>query len=131
MPSPAQLGKIHALRRALGLDEDVYRAILERYGAASAKDLDGKRLQGFVDELEDKAVAAGVWKHRTAETPPGRATKAQVRAIRKLWKLYAKDASPKALAAWLKKYWKCERLEWMATETASKAIAALNKMADA
>ncbi len=131
MATRAQFGKIHALRRVLGLDNEVYRAILGRYGAESSKELEGKRLQGFLDELEDRAVQAGVWTRRTNETPPGRATTAQLRAIRALWKRCARDNTPKALAAWLKKYWKCDRLEWLATETASQVIVALNKMADA
>lgn len=58
--SPIKL--IHTLKGALGLDEETYRATLAGYGVSSSKDLRPAQAALLIRDLEQKAVAAGVWK---------------------------------------------------------------------
>ena len=66
MATPGQIKKIHALKGALKLDDDTYRQILGGSGVKSSKDRAFTILiaDELIDDLERKAIAAGVWEKR-------------------------------------------------------------------
>lgn len=64
MPLPAQIKKIHALKGALKLDDDTYRAMLGGYGVKTSTKLSITRADQLIADLEQKAVAAQVWEKR-------------------------------------------------------------------
>ncbi len=66
-PKTSPIKLIHTLKGALGLDEETYRATLAGYGVASSKDLRPAQAALLIRDLEQKAVAAGVWK---TKNPP-------------------------------------------------------------
>lgn len=60
-----QIRKIHALKGALALDDDVYREVLAvGFGVRSSKELSLHQAKGLIEHLESKAVAAGMWERR-------------------------------------------------------------------
>ena len=94
MITPVQIKKIHALKNAIGLDEDAYRDMLEdRFRVSSSKGLTGKQAAALIGDWEKKAVASGAWK-----VHPGRkkhedlrtraddfASPAQLRMVEAMW----------------------------------------------
>lgn len=101
-PSPGHIKKVHALKRALGLDDDTYRDILGRYGVTSSKDLTGQTMAACLDYLEALAVEAGVWQAQggtlARKQRPGAASDAQVRLIKALWRQVSRQPTEKERA---------------------------------
>ena len=64
MATSKQIQLIHCLKSALALDDAAYRAILGRYGVDSSKDLREREAEDLIKDLEQKAIAAGVWKRK-------------------------------------------------------------------
>jgi len=64
MATPIQIKLIHTLKGALGFDDDTYRAILAGYGVASSTRLNSLQAARLVKDLEEKALASGVWKKK-------------------------------------------------------------------
>ena len=99
-PTPGQIKKLHALKRALAFDDATYRAVLERFGAASSKELSGSRMAACLEFLEAQAVEAGVWQARgCAPAPkrrPGAATEAQLRLVVVLWRQVSRQSTETA-----------------------------------
>ncbi|WP_428562340.1 MAG: regulatory protein GemA [Solidesulfovibrio sp. DCME] len=135
-PTPGQIKKLHALRRALGLDEPTYRAVLERYGAASSLNLSPRALARCIEQLEQDAVAAGVWQARGgAPAPrkrPGAASDAQLRLVAALWKQVSRQETEAARKAALEKFTVRitgkPKLAWCGQRDVEKLIAALEGM---
>ena len=93
MASKEQVKTIHVLVKALQIEEDVYRAMLEELGVASSKDLSFSQAAALIGRLAANAKSAGVWTPRQA---PKRyehldirseewASPAQLRLIEGLW----------------------------------------------
>lgn len=87
---PTQIKRIHTLKTALGLADDLYRAALSRCGVATSKDLSFSGAAELIDLFEDQAVKAGVWQKRSVpavDTPrrEGFASPAQLSLIDSLW----------------------------------------------
>lgn len=136
MPTQLQIKKIHALKGALGLDDDTYRAMLSGYKVKSSTKLSIPKAEELIRDLEEKAVAAGVWEKRKparkAKTTRKLADDAQSRLIRSLWiQLHqagkVKNSSEEALAAYVKRMTKVEALQWLDVKAASTVIEALKK----
>lgn len=72
MATPKQIKLIHCLKSALCLDDATYRAMLAGYGVESSKDLRNSQAELLKHDLEQKALAAGVWKKRSAPVGKGR-----------------------------------------------------------
>ena len=119
-PTPGQVKKLHALKRALSLDDWIYRGVLERFGVTSSKDLSDRQMAACLDYLEAQAVEAGVWQTRgSAPAPkrrPGAATEAQIRLVAVLWRQVSRqttDADRKtALDAFVRRITGKARLAW-------------------
>ena len=119
-PTPGQIKKLHALKRALAFDDATYRAVLERFGAASSKELSDRQMPQCLEFLEAQAVEAGVWQARgSAPAPkrrPGAATDAQLRLVVVLWRQVSRqttDADRRtALDAFVRRITGKARLGW-------------------
>ena len=61
MATPKQIQKIHVLKGKLGLDDPDYRLLLAHYGVDSSKKMNVQSAKRLIDDLEGKAVSAGVW----------------------------------------------------------------------
>lgn len=136
MPSQAQIKKIHALKGALQMDEDTYRLTLSSYGVKSSTKLSVATADELLQDLEGKALAAGVWEQRK----PARKAKAtrkladdpQSKKIRALWiELHeagkVKNSAEAALAAYVMRMTGVAALQWLNPKEASTVIEALKK----
>ncbi|WP_220789373.1 gp16 family protein [Craterilacuibacter sinensis] len=118
------LAKIHIAKKALALDDDTYRAMLQSVaGVSSSKDLDAAGAQKVLDHCKRCG-----WK----PTPPrnkGRkpdAPKASAAIMRKLEALLTDASRPWSYAdAMAKRMFKIERVQWCDDAQASKIMQAL------
>lgn len=92
----ARLAQIHLARKALGLDEDTYRDLLERLtGSRSSGTLDPRKLDVVLTEFRRLG-----WKAAPPRGARPASGKAQVRMIRAIWRdlsAYVEDPSEAAL----------------------------------
>jgi len=135
-PTPGQIKKLHALKRALGLDDATYRAVLERYGAISSKALTNKAMAGCLDYLEAQAAEAGVWQSRggvpAPRKRPGAASDAQLRLVAALWRQVSRQpaeaARKTALEAFVTRITGKPKLAWCGQRDVEKLVVALEAM---
>ena len=138
MATPAQIKKIHILKSALKIDDDTYRATLAGYGVKSstARAFTITLADELIQDLVEKAVAAGVWEKRkparAAKTTRKLADDDQSKKIRALWiQLHqagkVNNSSEEALAAYVKRMVKVAALQWLTVKQASTVIEALKK----
>lgn len=133
------LAMVHMGRKQLAMDEEAYRHILKsRFGVDSAKHLGARELSRLVAALEEMgAVFVGKGQQygrsamsRKASGAADRVTDAQIARIRKSWDAFARRKGFDSLEAWLRRYWKCERVDWLERGQASRVIAVLDGMAE-
>ncbi len=133
---PGQIKKLHALKRALGLDDATYRAVLERFGVASSKELSPRAMASCLDYLEAQAVETGGWQARGgAPAPrrrPGAASDAQLRLVATLWRQVSRqptDAARKtALESFVKRIAGKPKLAWCGQRDVEKLVQAMEAM---
>jgi len=117
-----QLGAIHIGKKKLGLDDDSYRAMLQRLtGKRSAAALGVEQLAAVIEEMRRLGFST------TRRRPPANG---QARLIAVLWaEMYregiVKNGTAKALDAFVKRQAGVEALEWLTPEGANKVIEAL------
>ncbi|MCM0018525.1 MAG: regulatory protein GemA [Tagaea sp.] len=133
---PARNRDIKAIqtgRRALALEDDSYRALLERLtGKRSAADLDASqraivieefRRLGF-DRVRSKAKPKRMGTRAPADSPIARKARALWLS---LWQLGAvRDPAENALASFVKRVAKIDALDWLDGRQARAVIEALN-----
>jgi len=129
MPTPAQVKKIHALKGKLSLDDDTYRATLSGYGVKTSTRLSIAKADELIADLEDKAVAAGVWEKRTS-VKRRLGDDPQTSKIQGLWASLHKAGkvesnSAKALSAYVKRMSGKDALKWCSTYEKGRIIEAL------
>jgi phage gp16-like protein len=134
------LAKVQIARKELGLDEDTYRAVLERLtGQRSAAGLDDRRLGLVLDEFKAKgwkpALVQGA--KATASKSPRRqaASHPVAKKARALWislhKLgVVENSSEQALEAFAFRQLGVERLDWAKQREGFRLIEALKAMAE-
>jgi phage gp16-like protein len=134
------LAKIHIAKKDLGLDEDTYRAVLERLtGQRSAAGLDDRRLGLVLDEFKAKGwkptvVAGGQGssavdqKRRPASHPVARKARAMWISLHKLGAV--ENPSEQALEAFAHRQLGVERLDWANQRLGYRLIEALKAMAE-
>lgn len=136
MPTKHQIVMIHALKGALKLDNDTYRATLGGYGVKTSTKLTIAKADELIDDLTRKAVAAGAWEKRkpAAKAKASRplADDAQSKMIRAIWiELFemgaVRDSSEKALASYVKRMSGVAALQWLDVIQAQSIIEALKK----
>jgi len=120
---------IHVAKRDLGLDDETYRSMLEGLtGKSSSRDLEAWELDRVIDHMvsrgfQVRAGRGGKPAHKLADDP-------QSKLIRHLWlKLHemgeVKNPSEEALALFVRRQTKRDRLEWISSSQASQVIEAL------
>ena len=148
----AQIKKIHALKGALAMDDDTYRAVLAgQFNATSSKNLTGEQAHDLLSDLEHKAVAAGKWEKRDRypasssknkemrtryndlETRRGNmASPAQLRKIEAQWaevtRAQTPEESKRALRHFLERVVKVSDLRFLDAAGAGKVINGLTEM---
>jgi hypothetical protein len=127
--SRSQTAVLHVAKKQLALDDDSYRAELQRFGgASSAADLS---FEGF-DSVMRRFGALGFksdWTKRTFGVRLGMASPAQVDYIRDLWqKFHGVDEKEAALSAWLRRSHKVDTLRFLDAKKAGAVITALKSM---
>lgn len=135
-PTPGQIKKLHALKRALSLDDTTYRDVLGRYDAASSKDLSGRQMARCLEFLEAQAVEAGTWQSRgRAPAPkrrPGAASEAQIRLVAVLWRQVSRQTTEAdrrtALDAFVRRITGKPRLAWCGHGDIQALVKALEAM---
>lgn len=136
MASAAQIKKIHALKGALKLEDEIYRQLLSAFKVKSSTKLTIPKADDLIKDLEEKAVALGVWEKRKAarkaKTPRKLADGEQARKIRYLWlQLHetgkVKDPSEAALASYVTRMTRVAALQWLDVKQASTVIEAMKK----
>lgn len=116
-----ELGLIHAGKKALAMDDDTYRALLEKLtGKRSAADLDWKQRKAVIDHLRASGYQPAT--RRTApEGPKGRLI-SKIKAQLMSFHPARGDEYADAIA---RRMFKVERYTWCTPEQLSKIIAAL------
>lgn len=152
MPASAALKKVQIARKELGLDDDTYRAMLERLtGVRSAADCTEAQLRTVLDELKvkgwtPKVIPGGQLRGRKgtiivdelASFRPRRHAPADHPSAKKaralwlsLWNLgEIRDSSESALEAFARRQLGVERLQWADQALTYKLIEALKAMAE-
>ncbi|WP_027714918.1 regulatory protein GemA [Desulfuromonas sp. TF] len=136
MATAKQIKLIHTAKSKLSLSDEDYRDILGRYGVESSTQLSERMAADLVEDLEKKAMAAGVWKKKT---PPragkrphnmdGRASRdRQMQKIEALLTVGGKSWS--YADALSERICKVAKLAWVPTEDLYKIITALRKQAE-
>lgn len=114
---------IHVAKRDLALDDDSYRAILQRIGKkASAADLAVPELEKVLEHMKRSG-----FKVRSKKGDRPQASDDQSKMIRGLWLELAgmevvRNSSEAALGAFVKRMAKVDTLQWLSTEQASQVI---------
>lgn len=134
------LAKVQIARKELGLDDDTYRAVLERLtGQRTAKGLDDRRLGLVLEEFKAKGwkpkVVAGA---KTASPPKSGRRPADhpvARKARALWiSLHqlgvVENGSEQALEAFAKRQLAVDALQWADQAQAEPLIKGLKAMAE-
>ena len=135
-PRP-MLAKVQIARKDLGLDEDTYRAVLERLtGQRSAAGLSDRQLETVLDEFKAKGWTPKVVNGRGSSRPAGPrpADHPVAKKARAMWiSLHqlgvVENASEQALEAFAKRQLGVERMQWMDQGMGFKLIEALKMMA--
>ncbi|MBF0481296.1 MAG: DUF1018 domain-containing protein [Desulfovibrionaceae bacterium] len=142
MPTLEQIKKIHALKRALGLDDATYRLRLESYGAESCKELTDAQTSRFIEGLERQALDIGVWKqlkqprgrkkYDNRKPTLGRASAAQLRLVEALFDQVARaekgDARAAALNKLIRRIVKKDKIEFLTDEDVPRLVKTLEAM---
>lgn len=137
-PSATQLIKIvHVQKRNMALEDDIYRAVLER--AAGIKTCAGatiEQLQAVIDEMQRMQPRhRGPSRPQRVRSQPSDKQVAQYNRLRALWiSLYAldvvRDRTDDALASWIKRQTGIDAVRWAAATDLSRAIDALRAWAE-
>lgn len=136
-----QIKKIHALLHAMRVDDATYRAILfSSFRVDSSKELNYFQAESLIQDLEAKAISAGVWEKRTASKKfeewgrrrGGMASPPQLRKIEAMWEDVSRaetlEDRKKALRSFLTRVAKVSDLRFLDSEGAGKVINALTAM---
>ena len=128
-----ELAAIHTAKKQLGLDDDVYRDLLEGLtGKRSAADLTGEERRRVIERMRDVGFTA---KH--APNPRDRNfvyhARAEHRLIAALWRNLwllgeIADPGPRALDRFVQRQAGVAALKWLAPEAAAAVVQALKAM---
>ena len=143
MPTPNRqrlIRLIHVAKRDLSMDDDTYRAILQRIGKkASSADLTIPELEKVLEHLKRsgfKVRSKSKSAPKPAQAKPSRplAQDLESKKIRALWLFLhelgaVKNPSEEALAAYVKRIAGVDALQWISGEQAERLIETMKKWA--
>ncbi len=128
--TPKQIALLHVAKKQLGLDDETYRAVLQRVtGCDSAADLTQPGFTAAVKYFTSMGFRS-TWTKRSYGYRPTMATPPQVDLIRSLWAkfLSREDENDGELNKWLDRFHKVSSLRFVDSKKASKVISALRNM---
>jgi len=141
-----QIKLIHTLKSKLNMDDEQYRLRLSNWWVRTSKDLTYQEANEFIAELEDEAVAKGVWIKRSEfkiqsstrfnelAGRKGMASPKELRMIEAIWKdvSYTHDVTKRqsALRKFLFRIAGVQDLRFLTSRDAKKVIHALKNMKD-
>lgn len=124
----ALLAMVHIARKDLGLDEETYRAVLERVtGRSSAGELEERELSKVIDAFKVKG-----WQPRAGKRPVTKSDKPFVRKVYALWGELHREGivrgeSRSALRAFVKRLTGAADPEWLTLKEAMTVIESLKQ----
>lgn len=128
-----QIQLIHIAKSQLGLDDDLYRDVLERTtGKTSTKQMTIAQLEAVLDRFKQLGFAV---ESKNKAGVKNLATDDQSRLIRHLWLLLynageVRNSSELALASFVEKQAGVSALQFLSTDSASRVIERLKKWCD-
>ena len=126
-----KLAMIHVAKKACGMDDEQYRALLAgTAGVESAADIENEKQYEAVMDAFRKYGFVPKAKPRPKWTDTWGCTPAQRARIEGLWRSIARNKSDEALAAFVKRIARVDSPRFLVPFTASKVIVALERMAD-
>ncbi len=139
MPAPNRqrlIRLIHVAKRDLSMDDDTYRAILQRIGKkTSSADLTVPELEKVLEHLKRSGFKVRS-KTKPSQANPSRplAQDGESKKIRALWLFLhelgaVKNPSEEALAAYVKRISGVDALQWISGEKAERLIETMKKWA--
>lgn len=136
-----QIKKMHALKRALGWDDDLYHEILDdRYGVKSSTMLTSYQAYNFIKVFEQRAIELNVWTPGGAakflslksRNRKGYATDKQARLVDALWCQVSRQddekSRDKALRHFLKRLVGVDDIRFVERHNVEKIVKALEAM---
>lgn len=128
--SKRQIALIHVAKTKLGLDDDLYRAVLVNLcGVTSSKELDQAGFDTVMGFFEWRGFKPMTRNGANYGPRPGMASYAQLELIRALWFEYSQGrAGEGELNKWLERCFKLTSLRFLDKATAPKVITALKAM---
>ena len=120
----ANLAKIHIAKKALGMDDDTYRALLARVaGVASAKDLNPRQVSAVLAEFQRLGWQPPA---KPKGRPAPRPAPDRKKLVSKIEAQLATAGRPWAHAdAMCSRMFKVERVEWCDSDQLQRLVAAL------
>lgn len=139
MASKEQVKTIHVLVKALQIEDDIYRAMLENLGAASSKDLSFSQAAALIGRLATDAKSAGVWTQRQSpkryehldDRTEEWASPAQLRLIEGLWNdvsYVPAEERRKALRRFIERRFHYSALEFIPAKAVRRIVETLESM---
>lgn len=127
----AMMAKVHLAKKDLGLEDDDYRAVLEREtGKRSAKDCSHAELEAVLAAFERQGFKPKARAPRGRPATHGVARKARALWI-SLWQLgVVRDPSETALERFARRQLHVDRLQWADQSRGNALIEALKTMAE-
>lgn len=151
MITKAQIKKIHTLKSILGLDDDLYREMLLKFGVSSSNDLSLKDACTLIDILEVQAIGINKYQKQKVRfdelsNRAEMATPAQLRKIEAMWSEFLKitdgmrscqmphekevkrSTARKSLRKLLRKLYHISDLRFLQREKVSKVLKTIETM---
>lgn len=117
------LAGIHAQKRALGMDEEAYRAMILNYTENvydSAKELTEVELGVLLARMQGRRVQR--------EADPGRISEAQITRVRALYMTHARVKTEDGFRAFVKRVCGVDNVRWVPAGRARALMGAINKL---
>lgn len=136
MVTNSQIRIIHALKKALFMDDETYEDFLLSFGVCSSKELTSAEAKILIDSMKLKAVEMKVWKTKPLKYDDldreDMATPAQLRYIELLWKNGTQEKDPKIrrkkLRAYLQLRFKIDDIMFITKRKANNVINSIKEM---
>lgn len=132
-----ELAAIHMGKKALGWDDELYRAVLKEVtGLDSAKDLDASQRAAVLDLMRLRGFTrAGLPDYDKRKEELAKRTKPQIAMIRGLWEELRQlgaiqSDQPRALRQFCKRMTGLSSLDWISPEQGQVIIEGLKAMRD-
>ena len=129
MPLPRKkLALIHVAKARLGLDDQDYRALLNRVaGVGSARDLDAGGFSAVLNELSRLGFQSLLAGANLGNRAPGMASPQQVALIRKLWAQVSESGDERGLNTWIERKFKISALRFLPADKVTAVVHGLNQ----